>query len=391
MSGNSKNEKKKDKYTAIREVLREYSSKEHPLKMKEIKEKLNARNIDIGRHAIETALEDMKVVTVENETEYLEARNMHMKKKGDVIYCQSINGRRSNYWIESPITDAELGLLVDMVLSSKILSQKESQSLAERLILFSGKELSGNLKYRYRVLKQRYIGNTDKQEKKDEPIVISEVSQKAYLIRNAIAKGKKIKFTLNVYDYHNGKIVMKPCGKKDRVCSPYDLIMSNGRYYMLGADLKTERSDYLKYKLYRVDLMSDLSITKMKAKSREEAEIKDTDDIYNFRKENPYMFVGDVKRVRFKIEKDYFTQVVDWFGEDFRVYQDYLDEDCWGIEVRVSTNSFIFWVLQYWGCTEVVETGADDRFRETVKLRLNEILQKYLESDARNKEDEYKN
>ena len=82
---------------------------------------------------------------------------------------------------------------------------------------------------------------------------------------------------------------MKPCGKKDRVCSPYDLIMSNGRYYMLGADLKTERSDYLKYKLYRVDLMSDLSITKMKAKSREEAEIKDTDDIYNFRKENPYM------------------------------------------------------------------------------------------------------
>lgn len=123
-------------------------------------------------------MEDMKVVTVENETEYLEARNMHMKKKGDVIYCQSINGRRSNYWIESPITDAELGLLVDMVLSSKILSQKESQSLAERLILFSGKELSGNLKYRYRVLKQQYIGNTDKQEKKNEQIVISEVSQK---------------------------------------------------------------------------------------------------------------------------------------------------------------------------------------------------------------------
>ena len=157
---------------------------------------------------------------------------------------------------------------------------------------------------------------------------------------------------------------------------------------MLGADLKTERSDHLKYKLYRVDLMTELSITKVKATSREEAGIKDTDDIYNFRKENPYMFAGDVKRVRFKIEKDYFTQVVDWFGEDFRVYQDYLDEDCWGIEVRVSTNSFIFWVLQYGGCTEVVETGSDNRFRETVKLRLNEILQKYLESDVRNKEDE---
>lgn len=385
MGGNSKNEKKKDKYTAIREVLREYSSKEHPLKMKEIEEKLNARNFTIRRHAIETALQDLKVVTIENETEYLEARKIHMKKKGQVIYCQIIYGRKTNYWIENSVTDEELGLLVDMVLSSKILSQEESQSLAERLILFSGKELSGNLKYRYRVKKQQYIGEINKQEKKDAKIVISEVAEKAYLIRKAIEQGKKIKFTLNVYDYHNGKIVMKPCGNKDRVCSPYDLIMSNGRYYMLGADLKTERSDHLKYKLYRVDLMTELSITKTKATSREKAGIKDTDDIYNFRKENPYMFVGDVKRVRFKIEKDYFTQVVDWFGEDFRVYQDYLDEDCWGIEVRVSTNSFIFWVLQYGGCTEVVETGSDNRFRETVKLRLNEILQKYLESDVRNK------
>ena len=26
-----------------------------------------------------------------------------------------------------------------------------------------------------------------------------------------------------------------------RICSPFDIIFSNGRYYMLGADLETEK------------------------------------------------------------------------------------------------------------------------------------------------------
>lgn len=380
----STNEKKKDKYSAIRNVLKKYSSFEHPLKKKEIQEKLNSAGYEIKRHAIETALDDMGAIPVENEYNYFETKKMHMKSQGDVIYYRSTNERSTDYWIENSITDAELALLVDFILSSKILTQEESQSLAERLILLSGKELADNLIYRHRVSKQPYLGK----EQNDIPVAISEVAQKAYLIRKAINQGKKVKFTLNVYDY-NGKIHLKPCGSKERICSPYDLIMSNGKYYMLGADLETERSGKLKYKLYRVDLMTELSITRAKAKTRAESGINDTDDIYKFRIENPYMFMGDLRRVRFKIEKSNFTQVVDWFGDDFRVYNDYLDEDCWGIEVNVSTNSFIFWILQYGGCTEVVENTYDNHFRETVKLKLNEILQKYLESDVQKKEDNH--
>ena len=45
-----------------------------------------------------------------------------------------------------------------------------------------------------------------------------------------------------------------------RICSPFDIIFSNGRYYMLGADLETERRTDLKYKLYRIDLMTDVTI-----------------------------------------------------------------------------------------------------------------------------------
>ena len=271
-------------------------------------------------------------------------------KDGERIYCRSTNGRRTNYWIEGAITDAELGLLVDMVLSSKILTQKESQSLASRLIQLSGKELDDAMKYRHRVKKQPYIAK----ENYELPVAVSEVAQRAYLVRKAIEQQKKVCFTLNVYDYDGKHIYLKPCGKKERICSPYDLIMSNGRYYALGSE--TEQSGSIRYKLWRVDLMTNLSITNETAKTAKEAGISaELDDISKYRRENPYMFLGEKRNVRFKVERDYFTQVVDWFGDDFKVIPpqkgEEIDESYLTIQVRVSTNSFIFWVLQYGGCT----------------------------------------
>lgn len=39
---------------------------------------------------------------------------------------------------------------------------------------------------------------------------------------------------------------------------------------MLGADLETERRTDLKYKLYRIDLMTDVTINRAKAITKEE-------------------------------------------------------------------------------------------------------------------------
>lgn len=369
-----KNEKKNDKYLAIRDVLREYSSFEHPMKMKDIERMLQRRGYDIKRHAISTAMDDMNVIELDDDCNYEEVRADYMGKNRETIYCRSRNERRTDYWIEGAITDAELGLLVDMVLSSKILTQEESQSLAERIVRLSGKELNDAMRYRVRVREQPYI----EKEENAFSIAISEVAGKTYLIRKAIETQKKVKFTLNVYDYDEGKICLRRCGRNERVCSPYDLIMSNGRYYMLGGDEGAER-----YRLYRVDLMTELSITKDKSVKAKEAGISfEMDDISKFRRENLYMYVGEIKRVRFKIERDYFTQVVDWFGTDFDVVE--CESKYLTIQVKVSTNSFIYWILQYGCCTEVVECMGDESFRERVKLTLNEILQKYIESDKKN-------
>ncbi len=49
------------------------------------------------------------------------------------------------------------------------------------------------------------------------------------------------------------------------------------------------------------------------------------------------------------------------------------------MEVKVNLNSFTFWVLQYSGCVEVLDTGkkGDDSYRNHIKETLRNALEKY--------------
>lgn len=112
---------------------------------------------------------------------------------------------------------------------------------------------------------------------------------------------------------------------------------------MLGADLETERCTDLKYKLYRIDLMTDVIINRAKAVTKEEAGLSELNDLFEYRMENPYMFTGKVERVRIRIDADQFTQIVDWFSDRFKVVGYDADESkYYDIELKVNLNSFTF-------------------------------------------------
>ena len=156
---------------------------------------------------------------------------------------------------------------------------------------------------------------------------------------------------------------------------------------MLGADLETERNPDLKYKLYRVDLMDDLTINRTDSITKEDAGIQgELESLYEYRMENPYMFTGKVEPVRIRVDADQFTQIVDWFSDDFEVIGSIQKEsDTFGtgnvaaydIDVKVNLNSFTFWVLQYSGCVEVLERKAAGTYRKHIKDTLKRALEKY--------------
>lgn len=386
---------------SIRDVLREYASREKPIGQSAIVKHLKERGIDRGRTAVRGFADRMgarEYVTEEECDEIIkecraDEREVLFVKKGE-------EGRTIGYWMLETISESEWMFLMDSVLYSKILTKKEADNLAKRITFLAGKSFSDLTKYRHKMKNQPYIVGDDEIDEKVGHID-SRVLKYVHLIREAIKEAKKIKFQLCVYDYGDQSVRLVPYGKHGkvlpetparyredvhRIVSPFEVIFSNGRYYMLGADLETERSTDLKYKLYRVDLMDDLSFAPgTVAITKKEAGVEeDLANLFKYRMENPYMFTGQVERVRIRVDADQFTQIVDWFSDDFRVIGFDADEDSYyDIEVKVNLNSFTFWVLQYSGCVEVLDTGKKDgdSYRKHIKETLSKALKKYEEDD----------
>lgn len=381
----------------IREILREHASREKPIGKSKIEKHANDKGYIIKRTAIDGFANRMgarEYVTEEECDEIIkechaDEREVLFVKKGD-------EGRTIGYWMMETISESEWMYLMDSVLYSKILTKKEADNLAKRITFLAGKSFSDLTKYRHKMRNQPYtVGDKVIDEK--EGHIESRVLKSVHLIRVAIKERKKVKFNLCVYDYGDQKVRLVPYGKHGkvlpetpdryredvhRVVSPFEVIYSNGRYYMLGADFETERSSDLKYKLYRVDLMENLDFApRTVAITEKEAGIEEElANLFKYRMENPYMFTGQVERVRIRVDADQFTQIVDWFSDNFKVVGFDANEDAYyDIEVKVNLNSFTFWVLQYSGCVEVLDTGkkGDDSYRNHIKETLRKALGKY--------------
>lgn len=387
----------------IRDILRDKSSREKPIGQSEIVNYLKEIGIDCTRTVVKGFADRMgarEYVTEEECDEIIkdcraEEREIVFIKKGE-------EGRTIGYWMMETISLSEWMFLMDSVLYSKILTKKEADNLAKRIAILAGKPLSDLTKYSRRMDSQPYIvGDEDIDEKVGH--IESRVLQQVRLIREAINLKKKVKFNLCVYDFGDKKIRLVPYGKHGkvlpetpdnykedvhRVVSPFEVIFSNGRYYMLGADLETERNPNLKYKLYRVDLMDDLTINRTDAVTKEDAGIQlELESLYEYRMENPHMFTGKVETVRIRVDADQCTQIVDWFSNNINVIDhhkilkseksDSEEREFYDIELEVNLKSFEYWVLQYSGCVEVLPRKGDDSYRKHIKETLKKALEKY--------------
>ena len=107
---------------------------------------------------------------------------------------------------------------------------------------------------------------------------------------------------------------------------------------------------------------------------------QEMEDLFRYRIENPYLFTGKTETVRLRVNSEQFTQIVDWFGDNFSVIGHDVNEDkYYDIEVRVNTGGFLYWVLQYSGCVQVLDRD-ENSFKNRVVENLKNILSKYNEN-----------
>ena len=88
-----------------------------------------------------------------------------------------------------------------------------------------------------------------------------DVMKNVLIVQEAIDMQKKIEFKLGVYRYtSDGTIELDIENSKDRCVSPLQIMMSNGRYYVIAKNESTTQ-DFL---FYRIDLMNEIEIIEAK-------------------------------------------------------------------------------------------------------------------------------
>ena len=324
----------------ILDILKKYSDMDHRLTQQDIADILKKEYyMDVDRKTIKRNL--MNLLDLDCGIDYTEISRKD-GKGNDTTIC-------TDWYIQREFTDSELRLLIDSVLFSKNIPYKQCKQLIEKL-----KGLSNV----YFDKKVKHICNLpDNQPRNKELFYTIDV------IDEAISQNKKVAFMYNSYGPDKK---LHPKRKKEYVMNPYQMVATNGKYYLI--------CNYDKYDNlvnYRVDHITNIRIldeTRKPLKELKEGEL----NLPRHMAEHVYMYSGDSIRAKFKAKNYLIDQIVDWFGIDVKITP--IDNEECMAEVYVNKEAFFCWALQYSLHTEVIEPQD---MRDRIAKAVYEVNKKY--------------
>ena len=323
-------EPKKLALIRILQILEKHSDSEHPIKHEKIVELLDSEyGLIIERKAIG------RNISLLCEAGY----NIQTTKKG-------------SYLAERTFEDSELRLLIDGVLSSGYITAKHSKDLIERLCAQS------NRYFRPRVKNIYSVNDWNKTENVSVFYTIE-------IVDEAIERSRQVRFEYNKYGADK-----KLHRTSRQTLSPYQMILHNQRYYLMGYNEKWQEMRY-----YRMDRITNIEIldepsTPLRSIKGFESGI----DYKRFSSALPYMFADEPQMVEFIVDGWAIDQIVDWFGKDIRIEE--RQDGRFLVCVKVSINAMEYWAMQYMNAVEIL---APIDLRERIKTNVKNAFEKYKE------------
>jgi len=313
----------------ILDILKEYSDEDHRLTQQEIIRLLKSNyDMECDRRSVKSNV-------------------LCLRELGYEISMED------GYYLESrEFEDAELRMLIDSVLFSKSLTQKQSKTLIEKL------RALGN---RYFPAKVTHICNLPELQTADNKHLMYSLDA----INDAISLKKKISF---VYNSYGSDFKLHPRREEEYIVNPYQMVANNGKYYLIG---NYDKYDNISH--YRLDKMTCVKILDEKIKPSNE--VSDCRNGFNLPKhmaEHMYMFSGRSVTATMDIPSGMMNEMVDWFGKDFTIFSD--NDDVMRITVKCNRQALIYWSLQYGAYATVV---APQDLRQEIKNIINDMQKRY--------------
>lgn len=249
-----------------------------------------------------------------------------------------INMDDGYYLASRDFEPAELRMLIDSVLFSRHISLEQGKRLIEKL------KAQGNKYFQPKVSHVTALPDLNHTDNKHFMIVVD-------TLNDAIEEKKKVEF---VYNSYGTDFKLHPRKNSPYLVSPYQMVASNGRYYLLA---NSDRYPDITH--FRIDRITDIWMTDIPIRPiRETKGMEHGFNLPRHMAEHIYMYCGESVSVQLKTPTSMMNDLIDWFGKDFRILRK--SDDYIVVSIKCNYNAMFYWALQY---------GANAEVLSPVKLR----------------------
>lgn len=254
--------------------------------------------------------------------------------------------------ISRDFDDVELRILIDSVLFSKSISTKQAKDLVSKLQGFGSKYFNA---------KVSHISNL--------PDLDRTLNKQAMYglgtLNDAIASKHQVSF---MYNDIGTDQKMHPRRKDVYLVNPYQIVATNGRFYLIGNYDKYDNVSH-----FRIDKMSD--VKELNSNVKPMKAVKGLEYGLNLPKhmaEHIYMFSGPSVNIKLETTPDMYPEIADWFGKGIKVVEETDNK----LILRIICNeaAMRFWALQYGPWVEILEPES---LRNRIIADIQDMIRRY--------------
>ena len=252
-------------------------------------------------------------------------------------------GRVPGYYIANRQFELpELKLLVDAVQSSRFITVKKSEELIAKLSSLTSQAQAADLK--------RHIFVADRPKSFNEQSFYS-----VDAIHTAVNTGSKITFKYFDYDVHKNRVFRKNGAIYE--VTPVTLCWDSDKYYLVAYN-----AEHNELRNYRVDRMSEVSVSEVKSNDFDKSRFNVTEHIQGMFG----MYGGKVVRAKLAFENSFVNVVLDYFGKDTRIIPK--DDGYFEISAAITVSPvFLGWIFQFGGKARILSPESlVDAMRELI-------------------------
>lgn len=336
----AKSANQKLKLLYLMQILLENTDEEHGLRMVDLIQELARYDIVAERKSVYSDLEALRTFGLD---------------------INSIQKNRTVYYYVGArdIELAELKLLVDVVQSSKFITEKKSRQLIGKL--------------------EHYVSRYDAQKLNQQVFVhgrIKTMNESIYYnvdkIHSAIGANVKIRF--QYFQWNVKKEMELRHGGRLYEISPWGLVWDDENYYLIGYD---SRAAIMKH--YRVDKMLHIALMEH---AREGKETFHEADMSVYTKKRFGMFAGSECSVTMICENYFAGVMIDRFGTDAKIRP--VDEKHFQIMVDVAvSDQFIGWII---GLGSGIQIISPESVVQKMQGKVQDLQKIYRDDTNRNQD-----